>query len=284
MAEDKKAFVVYADWESQFDLLSDEEAGKLIKHIFSYVNDKNPEFDNNERLLIMAFEPIKKQLKRDLKRYENTKSERSNSGVIGNLKRWHIDLYKMFEKKEITLEEAQKIANARNKSLCDNSDTSKSQTVANIAVTDIVTDTVIDIVKETVKDTDISINSVSAENKFSSTQTKKNIEDRLEEFRLQIEPFKEKYSSDTLNDFWRYWTEKNSNGKKMRFEMQKVFDVGRRLITWSKNENKNFNGKSKSNLGVQSRQERVEEVRELRIANQQALADRLSKYTTSNSE
>lgn len=161
MAEDKKAFVVYADWESQFDLLSDEEAGKLIKHIFSYVNDKNPEFDHNERLLIMAFEPIKKQLKRDLKRYENTKSERSNSGVIGNLKRWHIDLYKMYENKEITLEEAQKIANARNKSLCDNSDTSKSQKVANIAVT----------VKDTVTVTDIVTDTVSVINNIEESPT-----------------------------------------------------------------------------------------------------------------
>lgn len=80
MAEDKKAFVVYTDWETQFDLLSDEEAGKLIKHIFSYVNDKDPEFDKNERLLNMAFEPIKKQLKRDLKKYETIKQKRSEAG------------------------------------------------------------------------------------------------------------------------------------------------------------------------------------------------------------
>ncbi|SMG31954.1 curlin repeat-containing protein [Sphingobacterium psychroaquaticum] len=125
-----------------------------------------------------------------------------------------------------------------------------------------------------------SIQFVSAENEFSSTQTKNSIESRLEIFRLKIEPFKENYSSDTLNDFWRYWTEKNSDGKKMRFEMEKVFDVSRRLITWSKNENKNFNGKAKSNFSSQSRQERIDEVREFRIANQQAIAERLSKYTT----
>lgn len=80
MAEEKKAFVVYVDWESQFNLLSDEEAGKLIKHIFSYVNDENPNFDPKERLLNMAFEPIKKQLKRDLKRYEAIKTKRSEAG------------------------------------------------------------------------------------------------------------------------------------------------------------------------------------------------------------
>lgn len=88
MAQEKKAFVVYADWESQFDLLSDEEAGKLIKHIFSYVNDKDPEFSKDERLLTMAFEPIKKQLKRDLKKYETIKIKRAEAGKkIGRIAR-----------------------------------------------------------------------------------------------------------------------------------------------------------------------------------------------------
>jgi len=43
MAENKKAVIVYADWIEQFEALNDEEAGKLIKHIFRYVNDLNPE-------------------------------------------------------------------------------------------------------------------------------------------------------------------------------------------------------------------------------------------------
>lgn len=38
-----------------------------------------------------------------------------------------------------------------------------------------------------------------------------------------------------LNDFYRYWTEMNDGGKKMRFEMEKVFQVSGRLITWHKN-------------------------------------------------
>lgn len=42
MAENKKTIVVYADWIEQFESLSNEEAGKLIKHFFRYVNDLNP--------------------------------------------------------------------------------------------------------------------------------------------------------------------------------------------------------------------------------------------------
>ena len=36
MAENKKSFIAYADWVSVFNMLTDEEAGKLVKLIFSY--------------------------------------------------------------------------------------------------------------------------------------------------------------------------------------------------------------------------------------------------------
>lgn len=58
-------------------------------------------------------------------------------------------------------------------------------------------------------------------------------------FKERLAPFLlNPYKADLLNDFYGYWTEMNPNGKKMRFEMQKVFDVARRLSTWK---NKNFN-------------------------------------------
>lgn len=57
--------------------------------------------------------------------------------------------------------------------------------------------------------------------------------------------FSSEYSKSTLSEFCEYWTEYNPNGKRMRFEMQKVFDTNRRLKTWSKNNFSN-NGKPKS--------------------------------------
>lgn len=84
MAENKKSFLLYADASSSWDELTDEEAGQLIKHIFSYVNDKNPVTEN--RIVKIAFEPIKQQLKRDLKHWENVKNVRSESGRIGGIK------------------------------------------------------------------------------------------------------------------------------------------------------------------------------------------------------
>jgi hypothetical protein len=39
-------------------------------------------------------------------------------------------------------------------------------------------------------------------------------------------------------EFIEYWTEHSPNGKKMRFEMEKVFDIKRRHGTWIRNETK----------------------------------------------
>lgn len=78
MAEGKKSFIVYADWKSIFDELPNEEAGQLIKHIFSYVNDENPVSDS---VLIRAvFAQIKTTLKRDLSKWENQLQQRREAG------------------------------------------------------------------------------------------------------------------------------------------------------------------------------------------------------------
>ena len=43
MAEGKKSFILYVDQRGTFNKLSDEQAGKLIKHIFAYVSDEEQE-------------------------------------------------------------------------------------------------------------------------------------------------------------------------------------------------------------------------------------------------
>lgn len=66
-----------------------------------------------------------------------------------------------------------------------------------------------------------------------------------EDFAESLKPYLETYGKDMLNDFFFYWTEKSQNGKQMRFEKQKFFDVKRRLVTWSKN---NFSKQQKDEV------------------------------------
>lgn len=82
MAKDKKSFILYCDQQGVFNQLPDDIAGKLIKHIFAYVNDENPVI--NDLLINIAFEPIKLQLKRDLQKYEDIRKRNQDNAR----KRW----------------------------------------------------------------------------------------------------------------------------------------------------------------------------------------------------
>lgn len=117
MAENKKSFVLYADLISNIDHLTNEEKGILFNHLLEYVNDMNPILE--DRLILTAWKPIERQLKRDLQKYEGTKEERSKSGILGNLKRYHLDLYKEVKSGKITIERAQSIATSRKESHSD---------------------------------------------------------------------------------------------------------------------------------------------------------------------
>jgi hypothetical protein len=86
MAKDKKGFILYADQKAIFQQLPNDKAGELIKFIFSYVNDENPETD--DLIIKLGFTPIQQQLKRDLVKYEETKEKRSEAGKAGANKRW----------------------------------------------------------------------------------------------------------------------------------------------------------------------------------------------------
>jgi len=78
MAENKKSFILYCDQKGVWDKLDDAQAGRLIKHIISYVNDENPVAP--DFITELAFEPIKAVLKRDLKKWEKQQEQRSEAG------------------------------------------------------------------------------------------------------------------------------------------------------------------------------------------------------------
>lgn len=84
MADGKKSFILYCDLLHTVELLDDTLAGKLMKHLLRYVNDLEPKTE--DMLLKIAFEPIKHQLKRDLKDWESTREKRVSAGHKGGVK------------------------------------------------------------------------------------------------------------------------------------------------------------------------------------------------------
>jgi uncharacterized phage protein (TIGR02220 family) len=77
---EKNNFILYKDYEEHVDLLSNEEAGKLFKAIFRYVDGRN--ISELEGMTKMAFSFIKKSLERDLKKYK----EKCNVNAINGAK------------------------------------------------------------------------------------------------------------------------------------------------------------------------------------------------------
>ena len=170
--EGKKSFVLYTDQREVFDELSDQDAGRLIKHIFSYVNDENPSTD--DQLLKVAFLPIKTQLKRDLKIWDEKKQQRAEAGRKGGIAK--------------SSNAKQSLANPSN----------ATNDVANLAVNVNVNDNVNDIYIQTGRDLQVNeeshnqifrqlwkstiwLEGIAIKNKV----TTKEVQDHLNEFRTE---------------------------------------------------------------------------------------------------
>ena len=83
------------------------------------------------------------------------------------------------------------------------------------------------------------------------------IEEREKKFKESLYPFTKfdknpngLYSVETIKDFFNYWREPNKSNTKMRFEMEKTWDLKLRLIRWANNtfnKSKETNNYSTSN-------------------------------------
>ena len=81
MAENKKTFIFYSDWINMIREMPNEDAGQLLKHVLSYVNDEDPNTDNI--LVKMAFGHMMPLLKADLKNWEGIRDKRKIAGAKG---------------------------------------------------------------------------------------------------------------------------------------------------------------------------------------------------------
>lgn len=84
---EKVSFLMYLDYEEQFNLLTDEELGQLMRAIMQY--EKTKQAPKLEGTLKMAFSFIKAQLDRDRDKWEGTKNKRSEAGKKGMANRWN---------------------------------------------------------------------------------------------------------------------------------------------------------------------------------------------------
>lgn len=74
------------------------------------------------------------------------------------------------------------------------------------------------------------------------------LESRKKEFYNSLIPYVKKYGKDTVRAFYDYWSEtKGKNGKKMKCDMEKTFEIPYRLAKWN---DYNYTKRNHSDTGV----------------------------------
>lgn len=83
---------------------------------------------------------------------------------------------------------------------------------------------------------------------------------RRNSFYDSLIPFINQYSKEMIRAFFDYWSELNKSGTKMRYELEKTWELPRRLVTWA-NREKNF-VKREPKPSLQSNDDREYEMKE----------------------
>lgn len=123
----------------------------------------------------------------------------------------------------------------------------------------------------------------------------KSITERKQAFWNRLIPFVQKgiYSREMVTAFYLYWTECNENSRKMRFEMEKTYELPRRLATWWQREPKNTgrglgfgNGPTVQRLSPEllANQLQAKQSREQQSADYQHYQEEIRKHAISYAE
>jgi len=87
-------------------------------------------------------------------------------------------------------------------------------------------------------------------NKNVKKEKNNNIDERKLKFADTIKPFVDVYGKDICTNFYNYWTEPNPSNTKLKFEMEKTWDVKRRLNRWNNNNFKKPNQVGSDNVYI----------------------------------
>ena len=87
--DEKTSFIMYTRYAAFFDVLNGSDVKRLMSAIFTYVeHGKAPNFDNNEGLSV-AFASVRADLDRNLAKWKEEKTKRSEAGKKGATARWN---------------------------------------------------------------------------------------------------------------------------------------------------------------------------------------------------
>lgn len=175
-----------------FDRMTDEEGFVFLKLIRDYHRDGTLPTSDTERLVSISFDVFRADYDASQMKYRE------------KVKR----MLKNREKQEIC-EKSQEICET-SQEICETSQEIASNTIHN--------------------------NTIHNNTSYKESKPKKDVSlslsDRKEEFRKELEQYRDKYEADMLNDFYEYWTQPNTGHTKMKFESKKFWSLRARLNAW----------------------------------------------------
>lgn len=220
----KKSIIIYADCIAILEELTNEQAGRLFKAILSYVNEEPATEIVGDPAVRMAFTVLKNQIDRDSERYAE-RCEKNRQIAIERERR----------RKELR---AQTNTNVHE----------RAQTNTNVTYNDNDSDNDNESTKvDNIKKTPTNVGGKEIAAAVAATHSK-SVSDRQKAFYNTLIPFVGKYPNEMLRTFYDYWSEPNRSNTKMRMELERTWDLSRRLATWhKKDEERKFNNKNNGN-------------------------------------
>lgn len=108
---DRESFIFYGSWHEAIKDLPNDVRLEIYDSIMEYaISGKCTDL---KPMASIAFKFIKNDLDRSLSKYSDSVKARSNSGRMGNLKRYNVDLYQLVKTQEMSLEDAEDLAKSR---------------------------------------------------------------------------------------------------------------------------------------------------------------------------
>lgn len=231
----RKSFVFYSEWQEVLMEYPAEVRLEVYDAIIGYAVSGT--LSELKPLAKMAFSFIKRQIDLNNSKYDDISEKRSNAGKKGMAKRYN--------KEQSDEQPAEQESTAT-----DNKPNKCYQPITNLST-----------------DNKSNYNEHDNEYEYDNKETppdggaKKdklslNLSKRRDAFVNTLRPYVEFYGKDMVNEFFSYWSEPNKSGTKMRFELEKTWDVSRRLSRWANNNFRN-KGKAKDDAATSARRESV---------------------------
>lgn len=248
----RRDVILRADMREQIDILTDEEAGMLLKSLYAYVCDSQ-ELQTDNRVLAVSFASIRSSIDADAKRTEEVSRKRREAVKA----RWD---------KDSDTNGYKSIQTDTNEYKCIQMDTKVYNCIDNISTggqdEQLVENTneykpiqkhtnVYNCIneKENDKEKELPLTTPIEKEKDKEKETTNNalaLEKRKKNFYDCLVPFVSQYGKEMVREFYDYWTEPNKSRTKMRYELEKTWDIARRLRTWDSRNKSSYGTNNKS--------------------------------------